>query len=228
MEELEYYINPDYLPLIGEEYSNTFTADGIVVLRNFLSDTGIRCLQKEADGMRSESKRIDLTAAWSQNTERHLRTISGEIIHRIGKHIPRIFSSETLRKFVGEIVGHDVQRYGDERENCVIIELEKLGDTHGGHVDEFGPVMTFILNQVPPNNGGELELLHKNSSIVELEKGNGRVIPLCEKDAYIMDSANSAHRITALQSDCKRRIFGFSYSLPNMEHQKSQSSHVLF
>jgi hypothetical protein len=149
----------------------------------------------------------------------------------IGKLIPGLLQSPELLKFVSGIAGTELVPYGDENEAAVLLHLEQIGDTHGGHKDSF--LYTFGLALELPGKyekGGHLEYVSGSSEPRMLETKARHEHHMQLGDAYLLHRSDlNVHRVAPLQLAASRRtMLSLALTTPEERDRPSDSSEALF
>lgn len=227
----EKLINPKYLPLTRESGARFAPKDGevVVVLPDFLLQEGIDAFRHEAAQLFEEhGQRRDVTIG---TTERHLRTVNGEEIQN-GDVIALLMQSRELLDFIRGVIGRDdLEHYGDTNETCVLLSLEKAGDCHGTHLDEFSGVFNIAI-EAPDDTelGGALRFVPGRNDETDTTGPGSQEVRLRPGDAYLMYRSDlTAHEVTPLTQDGSKRIIaGIALSHPEERDKPSRSSTILF
>ncbi len=225
-------INPRYLPLSaekGKRLAQTPPRHGVMTeLPGFLTDEGVAQFRREARELLEHGTRRDL---YLHGTPRKLRTVNQATLARLGKLIPGLLEAPELLQFLGGIAGEDIVPYGDYNEAAVLLHLEQVGDTHGGHNDQF--LYTFgVALEIPGKyeKGGHLEYV-PNADDPKLLLGKGRHEHHMQPgDAYLMHRPDlHIHRVSPLQlAQSRRTMLSLALSTPEEADRPSESSDAMF
>lgn len=102
----------------------------------------------------SAGVRRDLRFEATGYTSRRMRNVRREEVARRSSVIPAVYGSDALLKLLAEVAGEPVLRCPYEPEQYVITRLEKAGDTHGWHWDDYAFALVWIIESPPPAYGG--------------------------------------------------------------------------
>ena len=224
-------IHPRYLPLSeekGKRIAQTPPRHGVMTeLPGFLTDEGIVQFRKEAREVLEYGQRRDMTL---HGTSRHLRTVNATTLMAIGKLIPGLLQSPELLQFLSGLAGTELVPYGDEHEAAVLLHLEKIGDTHGGHNDTFAYSFGVAL-ELPGKfeKGGRLEYVADSEDARQLHGKHHHEHHMQTGDAYLMRSDLNVHRVTPLQlASSRRTILSLALTTPDERDRPSGTSEAMF
>ena len=224
-------ISENYLPLThdrGAALHERFAQDLAIHLPHFLSERGLELVLADVEKLKAHSKRKDFQMEESGGSWRHLRTVRSETIRRYSILLPDLFDNEQLLEFVSGVAGEKLVRYADP-ENLVLLTLERKGDMHGSHCDDFTHVLNIGLEMPPLRSGGILEYVPRSKDASQLGGSDSRQMILRPGDAYVMSADAMVHHVTKLtRGDCRRTIASFSYATPDKADAPSYSSKTLF
>jgi hypothetical protein len=92
--------------------------------------------------------RRDLRFAETGNTPRRMRNVRQAEIDTLGTAIPQAYTSDTLRRALSLVAGEPLLPCPYRPERYVITRLERSGDTHGWHWDDYAFALVWV-HRVP-------------------------------------------------------------------------------
>src|SRR5882757_6508419 len=101
--------------------------------------------------------RRELAFAETGATPRRMRNVTRSEIDAHGHVVPRIYLSHDILAALQRVAGEEVHPCPYEPEQFVITELEKSGDTHGWHWDDYSFALVAIIACPPLEEGGFIQ-----------------------------------------------------------------------
>lgn len=162
--------------------------------------------------------RRDLVLSETDFTPRRMVNVARAQIVEHSSLIPWLYESEVLIETLALVVGHTVHRCPYEPEQFVITRLERSGDTHGWHWDDYSFALVWVAECPPATDGGFVEYvpntlwdkhypaidqLLRERDVHRLEVGGGEV--------YLMLSKTTLHRVHPLRQG-RRTIVNMAYA----------------
>jgi hypothetical protein len=157
-------------------------------------------------------------------TPRHLHVAGGRLISAFCPSIIATYSNAGTLSLITQIVGRTLYQIDHPDEFIVVNFLTQQNDTHGWHLDD--PRYALIIAITVPEEGAQIEVIPrwkqftqalKSDTInlsdqVEYARKTGLVIEdqLEAGDAYLLDAAESLHRVTPVTKG-KRIAINFAY-----------------
>lgn len=164
------------------------------------------------------STRRDLIFKETGNTPRRMSNLDHDDILANVPIVPELYRSAELRRALGEICGETVFVCPYEPERFVITCLERSGDTHGWHWDDFSFALVWVLECPPMEQGGFVqcvpnthwdkehpEIFHAMASSVTY------TVELRPGDLYVMRTDTTLHRVYPIQAG-RRVIINMGYA----------------
>ncbi|WP_156371054.1 HalD/BesD family halogenase, partial [Nocardia arizonensis] len=101
--------------------------------------------------------RRDLTFAETDFTPRRLTNVRQDQIVKQGDTIRRVYESGAVAKAIAAVTGQSVYPCPYEPEQFVITQLDRPGDTHGWHWDDYSFALVWVAETPDPTDGGFVE-----------------------------------------------------------------------
>lgn len=166
--------------------------------------------------------RRDLAIASTGGTRRRYRIASRDALALHGPGIAAAYRSSELLALVSEIAGEPVVPVPYEPEEFIATRLERPGDEHGWHWDDYAYALVFVLRAAPERDGGSVEFVRR----VAWDKRRPRVAEHVRRgpverfhpaagSAYLLRAATALHRVTPLAGAGPREMLCFSYTGAN-------------
>lgn len=185
------------------ECREQFQQRGFVVIERGLTEYGHTTLTQLVARLTSQAARKDFLMPQSGMTPRHMTVFGGALMNR-ENDITVLYHSAELIGWCQSVTGWPVSACPDESENIIITILDKPGDTHGWHFDDYPFAFIIVVDTPPPDDGGYLEIRDSAGAIT-------REV-LRPKDVYLMRTDNVAHRVAPLVRATRRVICNLTYS----------------
>jgi hypothetical protein len=132
--------------------------------------------------------------------------------------IPVLYESESLVGLLAEIVDEPVLTCPYEPEQYVITRLEKTGDTHGWHWDDYSFALVWVIECPPAEHGGFVQCVpgttwnKENPAIHRTLLGNPTLsFELRPGDLYVMRTNTTLHRVYPISAGV-RTIINMGYA----------------
>ncbi|BCJ67447.1 HalD/BesD family halogenase [Polymorphospora rubra] len=162
--------------------------------------------------------RRDLRFAETDYTPRKMRNVTRSEIAELGTVIRAVYAAEPLLRLLTEVAGEPVHRCPYEPEQFVITCLEKDGDTHGWHWDDFTFALVWVVECPPVENGGFVQCV-PGTSWDKRKPAINRVfvehpiysMELFPGDLYLMRTNTTLHRVFPVQGG-RRKIVNMGYA----------------
>ncbi|WP_214106912.1 HalD/BesD family halogenase [Acrocarpospora catenulata] len=162
--------------------------------------------------------RRDLRFKETGNTPRRMRNVTQAEITAHSALIPGVYQSETLVGLLAELVGEPVLACPYEPEQYVITRLERSGDTHGWHWDDYSFALVWVIECPPAEDGGFVQCVPGttwdkanpsiNRALLSNPTHSFEVLP---GDLYVMRTNTTLHRVYPLSSGV-RTIINMGYA----------------
>ncbi|WP_329404248.1 hypothetical protein [Streptomyces melanogenes] len=205
-------------------------ADGYLPLHGLLSTGVLAVLQEEARRLEKIARRRDFSMECMGGSPRHMTTLGGHVIARESQLIPDLYAARNLLDLVGSYTGERVTTVPDPLERHVLNVLQREGDTHGAHTDDY-PYALVLFLEAPesPADGGLLEYAPRAASLDALDAGAARTAHHRAGDAYLLRSDTTAHRVTPLtRPRVRRTVLNFAYTTSTATLTRTQSASALY
>lgn len=152
------------------------------------------------------------------HTPRHMRNVRHKEISDHGSVIPAVYSSPDLLRALGRVAGEPVLMCPYEPERYVITELERSGDTHGWHWDDYSFALVWVVDCPPAEHGGFVQCVPRtywNKQDPQVHRQFLRQpihsFELRPGDLYLMRTDTTLHRVYPL-SRGRRLIINMGYA----------------
>ena len=188
-----------------------FRSELFVRLPRFLEGRALQRVREEAFASLTLGQRRDLRMPTSQQSPRHMRTVSGRGLKAKSQVIPRLYRDPYVLRFLSNLVGTRVLHLNDDLENYVVNLLEAKGDEHGAHLDEFPFAFNILLVAPPAGAGGQLEFV-RSARMIDRHRLETVRPQLAAGDAYIMRADRAVHWVTPLEAPTQRMILSMAYA----------------
>lgn len=212
-------LSPDNLDVLRTKL-NEF---GYVKIPGFLQGQEYELLKSDIHCLEKRISRRDFMMP-GYRTPRHLHVAGGRLIRAMCPSIIAAYSNVGILSFITQIVGRTLYQIDHPEEFVVVNFLTKKNDTHGWHLDD--PRYAFIVAITVPEEGGCIEIIpHWKQFLQSLKKDipdlndqveHARKSTLVIKeqleigDAYLLDAAESLHRVTPVTKGTRVAI-NFAY-----------------
>lgn len=163
--------------------------------------------------------RRDLEIPETGSTPRRYSVATRETIATRCPAAAALYRSAELLSLVSAAAGEPVAPVPYQPEEFIATRLERAGDTHGWHWDDYRYALVWILEAPPVEAGGGLELIPG----VPWNKRAPGVATILQSRAvecravrtgmlYLLDAATTMHRVAPLERDATRIALCFSYA----------------
>jgi len=155
----------------------------------------------------------DLLFEITDNTPRSMTTVGQPIIKDEGPLIDAFYFAPVLLDLIGRIVGEQVHTCPYAGEHYVISRLDKSGDTHGWHWDDYTYGIILVLETPHYTQGGFVQAVPNTAWDKENPDVYGALISsqvrsyaLEPGDAYVVKTNTTMHRVYPIRGDGRRTI----------------------
>lgn len=162
--------------------------------------------------------RRDLRFAETGNTPRRMRNVRQAEIDTLGTVIPRVYESTSLRKALSTVAGEPLLPCPYLPERYVITRLERSGDTHGWHWDDYAFALVWVIECPPSADGGSVQGVphtrwNKHDAGVDriLAEGPIHSWQLRPGDAYLLRTDTTMHRVEPIRRG-RRTILNMAFA----------------
>jgi hypothetical protein len=203
--------------LLNEFYQSR----SVVPLRNFIPPELFDALKEETNQILGDhGVARNFNVEITNNTPRHMITVGQPDIAVKGDIIPSLYKSKALVNLASRLVGEQVFECPYLGERYVISSLQKSGDTHGWHWDDYALGMVWVLEAPEASEGGFVQSVPNTS----WDKENPDVFKAIldnpihsyafkPGDAYIIRADKTLHRVHPISSNNRRVIVNTTWAL---------------
>jgi hypothetical protein len=192
----------------------SFENEHIVVMRGLCPPELLEPARAEACGiMERYGTSHDLVFEITDNTPRSMTTVGQPVIKDEGPLIDAFYFAPVLLDFVGEVVGEQVHTCPYAGEHYVISRLDKSGDTHGWHWDDYTYGIILVLEAPHYTQGGFVQAVPNTAWDKENPDVYGALISsqvrsyaLEPGDAYVVKTNTTMHRVHPIRGEGRRTI----------------------
>ena len=199
---------------------SAFARDGYVDLTSAL-DAALRArVAAEATAvLDAHGVRRDLRIAATGLSPRRYRVEPRDAITQSCPAAAAAYCSADLLAFVAEVAGEPIAPVPYVPEEIIATRLERTGDTHGWHWDDYAFALIWIADAPPAREGGSLEYVAgvpwckaepRVEEILRAHRAARRdVVP---GTVYLLRADTTLHRVAPLLADGRRDALCFSYA----------------
>jgi hypothetical protein len=163
--------------------------------------------------------RRDVRIAATGDTPRRYRVADRDALVAACPLTARIYRSATLISLVSAIAGEAVVPVPYVPEELIATRLERAGDTHGWHWDDYAFALVWVLRAPPAADGATLEYItnvpwNKAAPRVDALLAEREPVraPIAGGTAYLLRTDTTLHRVTPLRRDAVRDALCLSYA----------------
>lgn len=160
----------------------------------------------------------DMRLAITDNTARHMTTVGQPIIKDHGLLIHATYFSSALKVLLSQLAGEEVFTCPYPGEHYVISQLNKAGDTHGWHWDDYTYGLVLVLEAPDYQDGGFVQgVPHTSWDKIKpdvhgaLLKSQVFSCALQAGDAYLLKTDTTMHRVYPIRRNCRRTIINTTW-----------------
>ncbi|RCG32113.1 hypothetical protein DQ384_06250 [Sphaerisporangium album] len=164
------------------------------------------------------SVRRDVSFKETDFSPRRMRNVRRKEIAEFGTIIPEVYKSAKLLQGLAQIAGEPVHPCPYEPEQYVITCLEKDGDTHGWHWDDYSFAVVWVIETPPIADGGFVQCVpgttwNKSDPQINrtLVKHPIYSVELFAGDLYLMRTDTTLHRVYPVANGT-RKIINMGYA----------------
>ena len=198
---------------------SSFQREHIVALRGFCPPELFPPLQAEAFGMMDRfGVARNLVLKITDSTPRHMTTVGQPVIKEHGPIIHAIYFSPVVKYLLSQLLDEEVFTCPYAGEHYVISRLQKSGDTHGWHWDDYTYGLVLVLEAPDYRDGGFVQGVQhtawdkKNPDVHgALLKSQVRSYAFHAGDAYVIKTDTTMHRVYPIRSDSRRTIINMTW-----------------
>jgi hypothetical protein len=178
------------------------------------------------------SHRRDLVIPSTGNTPRRYSNVDRDTLAEASTVVPAIFQCTTLLARLSEITGTDVLPVPWAPEEYISSRLNQPGDVHGWHWDDYPFALVWLIQGLPPEQGGALEYVKdtawdKTAPMVERYLAKGTVESRSPKtgSAYLLKADTCLHRVAPVAEGADRIMVCFTFcTLADLDREISHET----
>jgi hypothetical protein len=162
--------------------------------------------------------RRDLRFAETDYTPRKMRNVTRKEIAELGTVITEVYTAAPLLDVLSRVAGQPVHACPYEPEQYVITSLERDGDTHGWHWDDFAFALVWVIECPPVEEGGFVQCVPGTTWNKERPAINRALVTrpiysmeLFPGDLYLMRTDTTLHRVYPVRNG-RRKIINMGYA----------------
>lgn len=166
-----------------------------------------------------QSVRRDLRLAETGNSPRCMRNVTAADIRAHGGATVDLYGSRAFIRALSNVAGEQVLECPYEPEHYVITHLERPGDTHGWHWDDYSFGVIFVVDCPDVEYGGFVQTVPNTS----WDKTNPQVFKqlvnnpiysyeLRPGDIYLLRTDTTLHRVHPVEEGARRTIINMAYA----------------
>jgi hypothetical protein len=170
--------------------------------------------------------RRDLTLAETSNSPRRMRNVTAAEIREHNGVVREVYESSALRSGLSAVAGEAVLDCPYAPEHYVITHLERPGDTHGWHWDDYSFGVIYVVDCPPLHLGGFVQTVPNTS----WDKGDPKVFQhLVDKpilsyalqpgDMYLLRTDTTLHRVHPVEPGGRRTIVNMAFAAERDRHK---------
>jgi hypothetical protein len=166
-----------------------------------------------------QSVRRDLHFAETSNSPRYMRNVTAANIRTNGGVTVGLYQSAAFRTALGSVAGEDVLECPYGPEHYVITHLERSGDTHGWHWDDYSFGVILVIDCPDVEQGGFVQTVpdtrwdKKNPKVfTHLVNNPIYSYELRPGDIYLLRTDTTLHRVHPLEEGARRTIINMAYA----------------
>ena len=229
-----------------EDHANRVSGEQFWLSRKSFYETGFALIsyllpdpvkQQIADEVRllldQQSIRRDLRLRDTSNTPRYMRNVTAEAIRHHRGVTVELYNSPAFLEALGKVAGEAVIPCPYEPEQYVITHLERPGDTHGWHWDDYSFGLIFVADCPPPDLGGFVQTVPNT----RWDKDDPQVFrklldnpiysyELRPGDLYLLRTDTTLHRVHPVEPGATRSIINMAYAAER-DRQKNISHETM-
>jgi hypothetical protein len=215
---LRRHLASSFGPTRRAELRASFAAEHIVPIRGMCPPGLLAAIKDEACRlMDAYGTRRDVVFEITDNTRRAMNTVGQPIIADEGPFIHAFYFAPVLTEFLAEVIGEQVHTCPYAGEHYVISRLDRSGDTHGWHWDDYTYGIILVLEAPPYTSGGFVQAVantswdKKNPDVHgALLAGQVRSYALEPGDAYVVKTDTTMHRVYPIRGEGRRTIINMT------------------
>lgn len=203
-----------------EAARRTFARRKIVRLGRLFRPDVARDARSEADRlMRTAGRRRELVIPSTGHSPRRYSNVSRDAVVRDAGILAALYDDPDLRALIADVAGEPrIFTVPYPPEEIVLARMERAGDSHGWHWDDYAFSLVWVLEAPDPLDGGAIEYVCDtvwNKADPQIEAYLARDVSrmhLARDEAYLIDGTVVMHRVAPLLRDARRTIVCYSYA----------------
>lgn len=141
-----------------QEANRIFNAKSVLDITRYINADVVKDVRKEVDRLKeSHSLRRELNIKTTGNTPRRMNNVDYDMISTKSPLLMDIYADSKLKQLLAQIAGEEVHICPYEFERMVITSLQKKGDSHGWHWDDYSFAMIWVLRAPDKEKGGVVQ-----------------------------------------------------------------------
>jgi hypothetical protein len=159
--------------------------------------------------------RVDATGG----SPRRYRVAGRDALSRACPTAAAFYRSARLLEAIGAVAGEPVAPVPYAAEELIATRLQRAGDTHGWHWDDYAFALVWVLCAPPPGMGADLEYVpgvawNKADPDVDaiLARREPARVHVPSGTVYLLRTDTTLHRVAPLRCDARRDALCFSYA----------------
>jgi hypothetical protein len=196
-----------------------FLETGLGLAPFLLPDEAKKLISVEVDLLVDErSAYRNMQLRETGNSWRRMRNVGATDIKRHDGWIAALYNSPAFRKALSRVAGEPVLECPYEPERYVITRLERAGDTHGWHWDDYSFGVVFVVECPPVKSGGFVQCVpgtrwdKKNPQVFQkIIDYPIRSYALRTGDLYLLRTDTTMHQVHPILEG-RRTIVNFAYA----------------
>jgi hypothetical protein len=183
------------------------------------ADVRARVAEEITAVLAAAAVRRELAVAQTGMTPRRYSVATRASIAVSCPYTARLYRSPELLASLSQIAGERLVPVPYEPEEFIATRLERAGDTHGWHWDDYAYALVWVLEAPGPDCGGELESIPATDwckadprveEILATRSVERRHLPA--GTVYLLRTDTTMHRVAPLRCDAPRSVVCFSYA----------------
>jgi hypothetical protein len=205
----------------------SFHKNGFALVPYVLPDDVKELVAAEVrDLLDRRSVRRDVRFAATGNSPRRMRNVGASEIRERHGTIRELYESPALLGALAAVAGEPVLPCPYEPEQYVITHLERQGDTHGWHWDDYSFGLIFIVDCPPTDLGGFVQTVPNTRwdkadprVFDQLINNSIRSYALRPGDLYLLRTDTTMHRVHPIEPGATRTIINMAYAAERDLHK---------
>jgi hypothetical protein len=178
------------------------------------------CVAAEAiAALDAHSVRRDIRVDATGGSPRRYRVVDRDTLAAACPTAAALYHSDLLLERIGAIAGEALAPVPYVPEELIATRLERAGDTHGWHWDDYAFALVWVLRAPPAGSGADLEYVtgvpwHKDAPQIDAILAGSEPVRahVAAGTVYLLRTDTTLHRVTPLRFDAQRDALCFSYA----------------